>query len=92
MPYNFPKYVLCVDGMLVLATYLLVAGGVETSTWNVRGLAVGAMTVIVTSTWRSIAMFMILVNHSKIVCIASTKWSLRLSNTIGLVKVITLIL
>lgn len=33
----------------VLAKYLLVAGGAETSTWNVRGLAVGAFTVIIAS-------------------------------------------
>ncbi|KAF8071685.1 high affinity methionine permease [Lyophyllum atratum] len=58
---------------IVLAKYLLIAGGGETTTWNVRGLAVGAFTVIV------------------IICIASTKWSLRLSNAIGVVKLVTLI-
>ncbi|KAG6864983.1 hypothetical protein C0991_005852 [Blastosporella zonata] len=57
----------------LLANYLLVAGGASTSTWNVRGLAVGAMTVIV------------------IICILSTKWSLRLSNALGFIKVATLI-
>ncbi|KAF8972118.1 high affinity methionine permease [Flammula alnicola] len=45
----------------------------ETSTWNVRGVAVGAFTFIV------------------IVCILSTKWSLRLSNVVGFVKLIALI-
>ncbi|KAG6918648.1 hypothetical protein DXG01_012767 [Tephrocybe rancida] len=58
---------------IVLAKYLLVAGGASTSTWNVRGLAVGAMTVIV------------------LICISSTKWSLRLSNALGIVKVTTLV-
>ncbi|KAG6888832.1 hypothetical protein C0995_005707 [Termitomyces sp. Mi166 len=58
---------------LILAQYLLVAAGAETSTWNVRGLAIGAMTVIV------------------LTCILSTKWSLRLCNALGIVKVITLI-
>lgn len=58
---------------IVLAQYLLVAAGGETSTWNVRGLAVGAFTIII------------------IICIISTKWSLRLSNLIGVVKVITLV-
>ncbi|PPQ77115.1 hypothetical protein CVT25_010809 [Psilocybe cyanescens] len=58
---------------IVLAKYLLVAGGAETTTWNVRGLAVGMFTVIV------------------IICILSTRWSLRLSNAIGVVKVITLV-
>ncbi|KAG6837243.1 hypothetical protein H0H93_012638 [Arthromyces matolae] len=58
---------------IVLAQYLLVAGGAQATTWNVRGLAVGAMTVIV------------------IICISSTKWSLRLSNAIGVLKLIMLI-
>ncbi|GLB40162.1 putative high affinity methionine permease [Lyophyllum shimeji] len=58
---------------IVLAKYLLVAAGGETSTWNVRGLAVGAFTVII------------------IICIVSTKWSLRLSNAHGAVKLVTLI-
>ncbi|KAG6844225.1 hypothetical protein H0H87_008673 [Tephrocybe sp. NHM501043] len=58
---------------IVLAKYLLVAGGASTSTWNVRGLAVGAMSAII------------------IICIASTKWSLRLSNALGMVKVTTLV-
>ncbi|KDR71229.1 hypothetical protein GALMADRAFT_159475 [Galerina marginata CBS 339.88] len=58
---------------IILAQYLLVAGGGKTSTWNIRGLAVGVFTIIV------------------IICILSTKWSLRLSNAIGLVKLITLI-
>ncbi|KAG5720621.1 hypothetical protein E4T56_gene4549 [Termitomyces sp. T112] len=58
---------------IVLAQYFLVAGGAETSTWNVRGLAIGAMTVIV------------------LICICSTKWSLRLSNALGIIKVMTLI-
>ncbi|KAF4613441.1 hypothetical protein D9613_007637 [Agrocybe pediades] len=58
---------------IVLAQYLLVAGGGEASPWNVRGLAVGVFTVIV------------------IICILSTRWSLRLSNAIGVVKVITLL-
>ncbi|KAF9565391.1 high affinity methionine permease [Agrocybe pediades] len=58
---------------IVLARYLLVAGGGEASPWNVRGLAVGVFTVIV------------------IICILSTRWSLRLSNAIGVVKVITLL-
>ncbi|TFK28169.1 high affinity methionine permease [Coprinopsis marcescibilis] len=58
---------------IVLAQYLLVAGGAETTPWRVRGLAVGAYTVIV------------------LIGIASTKWSLRLSNAIGVVKVLTLL-
>ncbi|KAF8150647.1 high affinity methionine permease [Crassisporium funariophilum] len=58
---------------IVLAKYLLVAGGGETSTWNVRGLAVGVFTIIV------------------MICIVSTRWSLRLSNAIGVVKVLTLV-
>ncbi|RDB26216.1 High-affinity methionine permease [Hypsizygus marmoreus] len=58
---------------IVLAKYLLVAAGASTSTWRVRGLAVGVFTIIV------------------IICILSTKWSLRLSNAIGVVKVLTLI-
>ncbi|KDR67095.1 hypothetical protein GALMADRAFT_80163 [Galerina marginata CBS 339.88] len=58
---------------IILAQYLLVAGGGKTSTWNIRGLAVGVFTIIV------------------IICILSTKWSLRLSNAIGFVKLITLI-
>ena len=33
----------------VLARYLLIAAGAETSTWNVRGLAVGVFTIIVIS-------------------------------------------
>ncbi|RXW21755.1 hypothetical protein EST38_g4092 [Candolleomyces aberdarensis] len=59
---------------IVLARYILVAAGADhQSTWNIRGLAVGAYTVII------------------LIGIASTKWSLRLSNAIGVVKVITLI-
>ncbi|PPR03676.1 hypothetical protein CVT24_007797 [Panaeolus cyanescens] len=58
---------------IVLARYLLVAGGREATTWNVRGLAVGVFTIIV------------------IICVLSTRWSLRLSNAIGVVKVITLV-
>ncbi|KAH9481473.1 High-affinity methionine permease [Psilocybe cubensis] len=58
---------------IVLARYLLVAGGAQATTWNIRGLAVGMFTIIV------------------IICILSTKWSLRLSNAIGVVKVITLV-
>lgn len=58
---------------LVLARYILVAAGVEAKTWNVRGLAVGAYTVII------------------LIGILSTKWSLRLSNAIGIVKVATLV-
>ncbi|KAF8640320.1 hypothetical protein AX16_010215 [Volvariella volvacea WC 439] len=57
---------------IVLARYLLVAGGGEQSTWNIRGLAVGVYTIIV------------------LICVFNTKWSLRLSDTIGVVKVITL--
>ncbi|KAG6877783.1 hypothetical protein C0993_003984 [Termitomyces sp. T159_Od127] len=58
---------------IVLAQYLLVACGAETTTWNIRGLAIGAMTAIV------------------LICVLSTKWSLRLCNAIGLLKVIILI-
>ncbi|KAF6754530.1 high affinity methionine permease [Ephemerocybe angulata] len=58
---------------IVLARYILVAAGVEAKTWNVRGLAVGAYTVII------------------LIGILSTKWSLRLSNAIGIVKVATLV-
>ncbi|KAG6834667.1 hypothetical protein H0H93_008187, partial [Arthromyces matolae] len=58
---------------IVLAQYLLAAGGAELTTWNVRGLAVGAITVLT------------------LICLSSTKWSLRLSNAVGLVKVITLV-
>ncbi|CAA7267087.1 unnamed protein product [Cyclocybe aegerita] len=58
---------------IVLARYVLVAGGLEATAWRVRGLAVGVFTGIV------------------IICIISTKWSLRLSNAIGVVKVTVLI-
>ncbi|KAF5326766.1 hypothetical protein D9619_004475 [Psilocybe cf. subviscida] len=58
---------------IVLAKYLLVAGGHEITAWNTRGLAVGVFTGIVA------------------ICIISTKWSLRLSNAIGVVKVLTLV-
>lgn len=33
----------------MLARYILVAAGVEATTWNVRGLAVGSYTVIIMS-------------------------------------------
>ncbi|KJA26265.1 hypothetical protein HYPSUDRAFT_199018 [Hypholoma sublateritium FD-334 SS-4] len=58
---------------IVLAKYLLVAAGKETTTWAVRGVAVGVFTGIV------------------LLCILSTRWSLRVSNAIGVVKVLTLI-
>ncbi|KAJ3529957.1 hypothetical protein NMY22_g8779 [Coprinellus aureogranulatus] len=58
---------------IVLARYILVAAGVDATTWRVRGLAVGSYTVII------------------IIGILSTKWSLRLSNAIGVVKVGTLV-
>lgn len=58
---------------IVLARYILVAAGVEATTWNVRGLAVGSYTVII------------------MIGIVSTKWSLRLSNLMGIIKVGTLV-
>ncbi|KAG6905655.1 hypothetical protein DXG01_001405 [Tephrocybe rancida] len=58
---------------IVLAQYLLAAGGAEQTTWNIRGLAVGSITVI------------------SIICLLSTKWSLRLSNAVGIVKILALI-
>ncbi|KAK7685241.1 hypothetical protein QCA50_011604 [Cerrena zonata] len=58
---------------IVLAQYLLVAGGQEITTWRVRGLAVGVFTGVI------------------LIGIASTKWALRLSNVIGVVKLVTLV-
>jgi amino acid transporter len=58
---------------IVFAEYVLAASEYETSTWNVRGVAVGMCTAVT------------------LVCMISTKWSLRLSNWIGMVKVATLV-
>ncbi|TFK25641.1 high affinity methionine permease [Coprinopsis marcescibilis] len=58
---------------IILSQYILVAAGVETTPWRIRGLAVGAYSAVA------------------IIGIASTKWSLRLSNAIGVVKVLTLV-
>ncbi|ESK88552.1 high affinity methionine permease [Moniliophthora roreri MCA 2997] len=58
---------------IVLAKYLLTAAGAELTDWNVRGVAIGAYTVVI------------------LICGASTRWALRLSNFIGIVKVLLLV-
>ncbi|TVY73502.1 High-affinity methionine permease [Lachnellula suecica] len=60
---------------IVMAQYLFAAGGYTPSAWELKGLAVGCMTFITLLT----------------VVIFSTKLSLRVSNGVGIIKVITLI-
>ncbi len=57
---------------IVMAQYLLAAGGGEQSTWRVRGLAVGSFTVVI------------------VLCCLNTKFSLHVSNLMGIVKLVTL--
>ena len=75
-----------------MARYILVAAGVTDTAWRTRGLAVGAYTFVIMGE-------QVVLPESEpfglsvfIVGIFSTKWSLRITNVIGVVKVLTLLL
>jgi hypothetical protein len=74
-----------------LARYLLAAGGAEQTDWKIKGLAVGVFTIIIMSPCGPFDMKPDLTDLLP-VAMASTKWSLHLSNAIGIVKVVTLVL
>lgn len=75
-----------------MAEYLYATGGYTPSAWELKGLACACMTFII--------LCMLLSLHQACnnqlmifeVVIFSTKWSLRLSNAVGVVKIITLLL
>jgi hypothetical protein len=74
-----------------MAQYLYAAAGHTPTAWEKKGLAVACMTFIVLCEyWRLRNRAWLIFNFT--VIIFSTKHSLRISNAVGIIKIITLLL
>ncbi|TVY88450.1 High-affinity methionine permease, partial [Lachnellula willkommii] len=76
---------------IVMAQYLFATGGYTPSAWEQKGLAVGCISFIILCKYTIFSNSPAHTNGDFPVVIFSTKWSLRLSNAIGVIKIITLI-
>jgi hypothetical protein len=74
-----------------MAQYLYATGGHTPTPWQLKGLAVGCITFIIARKLIQPATNFLLWLTS-LVIIFNTKLSLRLSNGVGIIKVITLLL
>jgi hypothetical protein len=77
--------------MLVLAQYLFKINGATPTAWEQKGVAVAAYTVAVGRKCPVSKVMPLNGSNLRLVLVFNTRWSLRISNAIGLVKLLTLI-
>jgi hypothetical protein len=76
---------------IVLAQYLFRLAEAESTAWKLKAVALASYTVAVLCMWspRAVLNWQFL---TRTVLVFDTKWSLRLANAIGFIKLVTLIL
>lgn len=75
-----------------MAKYLLQMRGHTATDWEQKGLAVGCMAFVLACEFSIFSGSLIRCSQYFLGSLCSTKWSLKVSNAVGAVKVVTLVL